>query len=104
MPAINRSGFSSVYATADGVYQFRISHDIQAKKERHLVVVTRTDNATDPFTAETVAATAKVQLVIENPTHALISDTEITYVVNAFCAWLTASSSAAVGKILGNES
>lgn len=104
LAAISRQGTASIYQTADGVYRFRVSHDIQAKKERHLVEVIRREIAADPYSEVQLDAQLKVQLVIENPTRSLISDTEITYVINAFCTWLTASSSAAVTKILGNES
>lgn len=104
MPAISRNGTSSIYQTADGVYRMRISHDIQAKKERHLVEVIRQEIAADPYSELQLDAQLKVQLVIDNPTRSLISDTEIVYVVNAFAAWMTASSSAAITKVLGNES
>lgn len=104
MPAISRQGTASLYQTADGVYRMRISHDIKAKNERHLVEIVRQEIAADPYSELQLDAQLKVQLVIDNPTRSLISDTEIVYVINAFCAWLTASSSAAVSKILGNES
>lgn len=104
LAAISRNGTASIYQTADGVYKLRISHDIQAKKERHLIEVIRQEIAADPYSELQIDAQLKIQVVIDNPTRSLISDTEITYVFNALATWFTASSSAAVGKILGNES
>lgn len=104
MPAISRSGYESRYGTAQGVYALRVSHDLQAKKERHLVEFSRKDLVTNPYSALQQDAILKVQLVIDNPNWGLISDTEITYVVAGLCAWLTASSNANVTKLLGNES
>lgn len=104
MPAISRNGTASLYQTADGVYRLRISHDIKARNERHLLEVIRQEIAADPYSELQVDAQLKIQLVIDNPTRSLISDTEIVYVMNALCVWLTASSSANVSKILGNES
>jgi hypothetical protein len=104
MPRVSNAGYESIYRTAQGVYALRVSHDLQAKKERHLVEFSRKDLVTNPYSTLQQDAILKVQLVIDNPNWGLISDTEITYCVNALCAWLTASSSAAVTKLLGNES
>jgi diketogulonate reductase-like aldo/keto reductase len=104
MNAVVRGDYKSLYRSPQGVYALRIEHDIQAKKERHLVEFSRKDLVTNPYSTLQQDAILKVQLVIDNPNWALIADTEIVFVVNAFLAWLTASSSVAVTKILGNES
>lgn len=103
MPCTSRGEYTSIYKMADDEFGMRVSHSFPKGRERHMVRVDQTKMATDPFTSVQFLASLGVYLVIDQPKTGF-SDAEIVYVVNALCAWLTASSSAATLKVLGNES
>lgn len=101
LPTISREGKKSVYQKADGSFTLTISHDVSAKRERHLVRLDHRKTVSDPLTpANNVDVAAAVYLVIDNPITGF-SDAELGYDVAGLVAWLTTTN---VGKALGLES
>jgi hypothetical protein len=89
----------SVYATADGVYKFTISHQLSGKRTRHLVRVDRTVVAADPLTAVNASKQMAFYCVVDEPDFGF-TDTQMWDVVAALCVWL---SNANVIKVLSSQ-
>lgn len=101
LAAISREGKKSVYAKSDGVYTMTISHDVSAKRERHLVRLDHRKTVSDPLTpANNVDVMSSCYFVIDQPVTGF-SDTELKDNVAGLFAWATPTN---VGKILGLES
>lgn len=101
LPAISREGKKSVYQKSDGSYTLTISHDVSAKRERHLVRFDHRKTVSDPLTpANNVDVSASVYVVIDNPITGF-SDTELTNDAQGLLAWYTSGNT---GKVLGLES
>lgn len=99
LPAIERGKYTSTYREADSEHELVISSSY-AKRDRSVVRLNHTKTATDPLSAETVNVSASAYLVIDRQKFGYTS-TEIDYLVQALCDWLT---NANVTSVLGGES
>lgn len=94
-------GQSSTYKTADGTFEFKISHqNRKGGRVGHMVRFDQIVIAADPLTAENKSQKAGVYLVIDEPAFGF-DDTTLDYLVDAVVAWLTAGN---IAKVLGGES
>lgn len=100
MPRIEVGAMNSVYRTADGVWQLRISHQTTKTRNRRMVRLDNTVIAADPLTAVNSSQVAGVYLVVDEPKFGF-DDTTLDYQVDALVAWLTAGN---IAKLLGSES
>lgn len=99
LPLVKSEGYASEYKTADEAYQMRISHQESKGRTRRMVRLDNRVVATDPLTAVSEYKTAGVYIVVDEPEYGF-SDTELEYIIQALCDWLT---SANIAKVLGNE-
>lgn len=97
---IKSDGLTSEYATADGVYRFKISHQESGKRVRHMARIDKKVVAADPLTAINDYKSLGVYVVIDEPTYGF-TDADINFVKAGFVTWL---SDANVLKILAGES
>lgn len=101
LAAISREGKKSIYAKDDGSYVMQISHNVTAKRERHLIKLDHRKLVADPLTpANNIDVGATCYIVIDNPITGF-SDTELKNDVAGLLAWANATN---VGKVLGLES
>jgi len=104
LPRTSSGSDSGVYTKDDGLVKLSISHQNVGKKVRRLVRLDHAKIAADPLLAGiNVKASMDAYLVIEVPETGY-SITEQKQIVDAFSAWMTASSGANVTKVLGGES
>jgi len=91
---IESEGMSTTYATDDGDYSFKVSHQV-GKRKRHLIRLDFSDIAEDPLTAENMSVAGAVYVVVDEPLIGF-TDSEIDYRVQGLIAWCTAANMAKV--------
>lgn len=96
---IKSDGYRSEYLEADEEFKMTISHQESKSRTRRMIRVDQRVVAADPLTSVNEYKNLGVYLVIDEPEYGF-SDTEIDYVVQALCTWL---STANVTKVCGNE-
>jgi len=97
---VSAGDMNATYSTADADVKFAVSHQVAKKRVRRMVKLEQRKIAADPLTAVNAYQTASVHLVITEP-EVGFTDSELTYLVDALKAWLTAGN---VAKVLGSES
>ena len=103
LPRVSTGEFSSEYLSSDGTITLRLS-TANGRRKRHVCRLDLSKITTDPFdTSQNVEVGTSVYLVIDKPL-AGFNATEMLNLVNGLTAYLTASSSANVVKLLGSES
>lgn len=101
LPAVSREGKKSVYVKVDGSYTLTISHDVTAKRERHLVRLDHRKTVADPLTpANNVDVQSSCYMVFDQPITGF-SDTELKDDAVGLITWLSAAN---IAKVLGLES
>lgn len=110
LPRVSTSGSKSVYQSNDGLYIVTISHQTSGKPgtasfvTRSMYKLDVRILATDPFNAEKSAyQTFSVHTVLTKPAYGFTASQE-TEITKAQIANLSASTYAAVGKLIGGES
>jgi len=98
---IETSGRQSVYMTSDGAFTLKVSHQSKSGRIRSLVRLDQVKDATDPYTAETVQSRASVWLVIDRPSSAFYTATEVDYIVQGMAGYLDTAKDT---QIIGQES
>lgn len=96
---ISSEGQKSIYATADEVYRFTVSHQVSGNRTRRMVRVDKRVVAANPLDSKNEYKSLGIYVVIDEPEYGF-SDTDIWNVVAGFVAWLT---NANVLKVLGNQ-
>lgn len=100
-----RTGFgdsAGQFTSADGNYQFSVSHSY-GKRMRRVVRVQQKKTSADPLIpSQNVASTMGTYLVVDHPVNGF-TVAEQKYLVDALVAYLTASSGAKVTQLLGGE-
>lgn len=101
LPTISRDGKASTYQKSDGSYTLKISHDVTAKKQRHLVRFDHRKTVSDPLTpANNVDVQSGCYIVIDHPVTGF-SATELRNDLLGLIGW---ASSGNIDKVLGLES
>lgn len=100
LPRTRVGELNATYSQDIGEFQLRISHQETSKRIRRMVRIDQKKIAADPLTAINAYQSAGVYLVIDEPQTGF-SDTELTYLVDALKAWLSAGNTA---KVLASES
>lgn len=99
MPRLLFDGLSSSYATADGLFKFKISHQKSNKRIRSMARIDQRAIVADPLTAENDYETLGVYLVIDRP-EVGFSSTQVEQLITGFKTWLDATM---IGKLYGQE-
>jgi hypothetical protein len=103
--SFNRTGFApnaGTLQTADGEYVLTVSHQY-GKKHRRMIKLSNTKISADVLIPDqNVRNSADVHLVVTQPPNGYTA-AELKAIVDGFLAFLTASSGAAVTKLLGGE-
>jgi len=93
---------TAAYSTGDRAYRVSVAHSY-GRRNRRLVKLIHDVTAANPLVSgQYVQQTASVHLVIDAPPG--YDTTVLKQDVDGFLAWLSASSGAAVAKILAGES
>lgn len=103
--SLNRTGSgsdSSGYATGDRAFRVTIGHTYGRRTRRVIKMVHDTLTANPLVTGQYVSGSVSVHLVVDAPSG--YDATLLKQDVDGFLAYLTASSGANVGKLLGGES
>lgn len=87
---ISDDEFSSTYRSQDGSLEFKVSHQVTAKRARRMARLDQTKVAADPLTAVNAYQKTGVYFVIDEPSFGF-TDTEIGYLVEALKTWLTSA-------------
>jgi len=102
LPRVGVGPNSGVFSKDDGTVLLKFSHQL-GKRYRHLVSLDHTKLVTDPLMAsQNLRVSMRAHMVIDVPPYGY-TIAEAKQIVDAFTAYLTASSGANVTKILGNE-
>lgn len=104
---INQDGYGSVYLLRSATDEFKLTIKNQSRldKQRGVTIDRHTVefiHTVFPVAPATIASIRKVYTVIENQQGDTLTDPN--YVATALYAWLTASSSVNIGKLLNFES
>jgi hypothetical protein len=104
---INQDGYGSVYLLRSAADEFKltIKNLSRLDKQRGVIIDRHTVefiHTVFPVAPATLASVRKVYTVIENQQGDTLTDP--SYVATALYAWLTASSSVNIGKLLNFES
>lgn len=101
LPRTQTEATKSVYSAADESVVMTISHqETSSGRTRHIVRLDKRVVATDPLEAtKQTYETLGTYAVIDEPEYGF-SDTDINYMVQALCDWLTAGN---VAKVCGAE-
>jgi len=103
LPRISSGTLAGAFQKDDGLVKLSVSHQV-GKRSRHFIRLDHSKIAADPLLAGiNVKASASCWMVVDVPETGY-SLTEQKQIVDAFTAYLTASSGANVTKLLGNES
>lgn len=81
---------SSTYRSQDGNLEFKVSHQVTAKRARRMARLDQTKVAADPLTAVNSYQKSGVYFVIDEPSYGY-TDAEIEYLVGALKTWLTSA-------------
>lgn len=90
---------SSVYRTADGEFQLRISHQESKGRIRHLIRIDRTIVAADPLTAVNAYAFTGMYFVVDEPKYGF-TDADHELLRAAFIAVINTAN---VAKLMAGE-
>jgi hypothetical protein len=102
LPRIGSSNNGGIFRKDDGTVKLTISH-AENKRVRHMVRLDHNKLAADPYvTGDNVPVSMGTYLVTDVPLLGY-TVTEQKQVVDGFIAFLSASSGAAITKILGGE-
>lgn len=96
---IKSDGYRSEYLEDVEEFKMTISHQESSGRTRRMIRADQRVVAEDPLTSVNEYKSLGVYLVIDEPEFGF-TDTEIDYLVQALCVWL---STANVTKVLGNE-
>nr|UJQ85396.1 MAG: hypothetical protein 2 [Leviviridae sp.] len=95
---------SGAFSKDDGSYKLNFSHSLQGGFNQRLVRLDRRQTVADPLTTgEFYETTDSVWLVSRTP-KAGVSLAAQKQLIDGYLAWLTASSGAAITKLLAGES
>lgn len=89
----------SVYSTSDEEFKLTISHQESKSRTRRMVRIDQRVVAADPLTSVNEYKSTGVYMVIDEPEYGF-SDTEIDYLVQGLCDFLTTAN---VTAVLGNQ-
>jgi hypothetical protein len=104
LPRTGSSDSSGVFQSADGNIQLRISHSYTSTRVRHLIRVDTKKVAPDPlFPAQNTPYKEACYLVVDEPLTGY-TVTEQTDMVKGLINLLSASTFAALTKLIGGES
>lgn len=105
MPRVSIAGQSAVYKSPDGVGTVKVSHTTSKNRTRSLVRFEGPIVGTNPLTAANTTGNAVAYLVIDYPSQSVFTDTNggVKEVAKNLMSFLTASSDAALIKVLGTE-
>lgn len=81
---------ASVFKTDDGVFELKVSHQINGKRTRRMARLDHVVIAADPLTAVNASQKAGIYIVIDEPAFGY-SDAELEYDVNALKTWLSSA-------------
>lgn len=102
LPRVSPGKFDGAFRSADGTSILSVSHTYGRRTRR----VSRLDHSklsTDPFIPDrNVAVNMAVYTVVDTPLQGY-SNADMKAVVDAYLAWLTATSGAKVTQLLGGE-
>jgi len=96
---LQSDGMKSIYATADEVYRFTISHLESGKRTRRMVRVDKRVVAQDPLSSVNEYKSLGIYMVIDEPEYGFTDD-DIYDVVAGLLAWLTEAN---VLKVLSSQ-
>lgn len=99
LPRISTALTESIYRTADGNLQLKISHTQSKGRTRRLIRLDTREIVADPITSINDYETLSSYLVIDEPDVGF-SDDDVKLFVAGLLAWLTPAN---VGKVLGAE-
>jgi len=99
---IRSDGYGSERRDPSGLYGLVINHGTSKNGDRHYVKLTKTINATNPYTDLVSAQSASISISVTKPKYGF-TDLEIQYLYNALLATL-ASTDAGVDKFLAFQS
>lgn len=103
LPRTGAGPSSGTFQSADGTAVFSVAHQY-GKRTRRTVRYQVSKVSSDPLVPSTnTRSSMTVYLVVDTPVNGYTS-AEAKAVVDAFSAWLTASTGANVTKVLGGES
>lgn len=101
MPRVQSDGKKSIYSTADGLFQFTISHQsVSGNRLRTMARIDQQAIVPDPLTAVNDYEKMGVYVVIDRPLAGFTS-TQVNDLIAGFKTWLD---STVVGKLYGQES
>lgn len=105
LPRVSTGEDKSEYMSGDGLNHLTASHDYGDKRTRRMIRWDGAKMAPDAFRpAENVQVTTSVYVVFDVPAKGGYTATESLAIWTGFNAYLTASSSAIISKLLGGES
>jgi len=101
MPKIRSDGTSSVYRSADGLFELTVSHQVSRGRVRSLVKISQRAIVPDPLTSANDYETLIFQMVCDRP-EVGFDATTIGYLITGITAWI--NTAGVVGKLFGQES
>lgn len=103
LPRVNSGNFSSEYLYDDGTVSLKLATS-NGRRKRHVARIDLSKITTDPFdTTQNVEVGTSAYLVVDRPLAGFDND-ELLDLVEGLCGFLTASTSAAIRKLLASES
>jgi hypothetical protein len=103
MPRVGASANAGTFRGNDGLHQLDVSHQYGAKRTRHMIKLTESKIAADPYNdAQNMRSSMTAYLVVDVPI-AGFTVAEQKLVVDGLVAFLSASSGARVTQLLGGE-
>lgn len=103
LPRISSGTNQGKFASADGLTTLTVQHSAGNKRNRHFIRLDNAKIAADPLLAGVnVKASTSAYLVVDVPETGY-TIAEAKAVVDAFLAYLTASTGAKISQLLGSE-
>lgn len=87
---VTDDAISTTYRTQDGTLEFKVSHQVTAKRARRMARLDQTKVAADPLTAVNTYQKAGVYIVFDEPSFGF-TDAEVEDLVEALKTWLTSA-------------
>lgn len=86
---------ASSYRTDDGIFELKISHQINGKRARRMARLNQVVIAADPLTAVNSSQTAGIYIVIDEPSFGF-TDAELGYLIEGLKTWLSGANQTAL--------
>ncbi len=106
--SLNRTGMgpnNGAFMTNDGLHRLTISHGVIAGANQRVIRLDRKQTVSNPLsTGEYFDTTDQVWLVSRTPLAGALTVTQQKQLIDGYLSYLTASSGAAITKLLGGES